>query len=586
MTSPGGLYAIILALRILSVLANGSLVMQMESEYNAIRVEDNILYFTHPKGKASVFLGLTSPGNTYPIQWKEGMNCTDSKGACLRIDQDEHCYRITWTTQFLSELKDCLTLDGHWYGGGEQISQPWPIEKVPRTETAYVTADMLQNRELWYGGVSEAYWISSQGIALKVAEETPLFLSLPDKDGDGKADLLCLRAARELPYQPSPHLPLTLSYSLCSGDNVKEIEIDDNWETCYGDLTFNPGKFQDPKRLIEELRDKGFRVTLWIHPFVNEECQSFAEGDKQGYFIKDEMGITQITSWWQGSRAGLIDFSNPEAVSWWTQKLLDLQESTGVDSFKFDAGETSWMPKSYVLRNTDQCFWPNVYSKKFVGGLTKFGRMIETRVGRGTQEYPVFVRMLDKDSVWSEENGLRTLVPSLLHFGVMGYPFVLPDMIGGNSYDQQPSEELFLRWAQANALMPAMQFSILPWRYGVEMTERCKTVTSLHKQFSPLIISLAEEAVLKGTPIARPTWWLCPEEDICLTADQQFLLGNEILVTPIVHEGSNILRVVIPPGNWKRVDTGYYYQGPQVYSLENITQDSIIYFTKEIEKEL
>ncbi|XP_068216744.1 myogenesis-regulating glycosidase-like isoform X3 [Palaemon carinicauda] len=526
MTSPGGLYAIILALRILSVLANGSLVMQMESEYNAIRVEDNILYFTHPKGKASVFLGLTSPGNTYPIQWKEGMNCTDSKGACLRIDQDEHCYRITWTTQFLSELKDCLTLDGHWYGGGEQISQPWPIEKVPRTETAYVTADMLQNRELWYGGVSEAYWISSQGIALKVAEETPLFLSLPDKDGDGKADLLCLRAARELPYQPSPHLPLTLSYSLCSGDNVKEvhertypkffrfpkgipdlrmfsdpiwstwaeykenvdeqrvrdlasgilrsgfnnsqIEIDDNWETCYGDLTFNPGKFQDPKRLIEELRDKGFRVTLWIHPFVNEECQSFAEGDKQGYFIKDEMGITQITSWWQGSRAGLIDFSNPEAVSWWTQKLLDLQESTGVDSFKFDAGETSWMPKSYVLRNTDQCFWPNVYSKKFVGGLTKFGRMIETRVGRGTQEYPVFVRMLDKDSVWSEENGLRTLVPSLLHFGVMGYPFVLPDMIGGNSYDQQPSEELFLRWAQANALMPAMQFSILPWRYGVE----------------------------------------------------------------------------------------------------------------------
>ena len=54
------------------------------------------------------------------------------------------------------------------YGGGQQVKQPWPVEKQPRQETPFVTADMLARRNLWYGGVSEAYWVSSQGVAVRV----------------------------------------------------------------------------------------------------------------------------------------------------------------------------------------------------------------------------------------------------------------------------------------------------------------------------------------------------------------------------------------------------------------------------------
>ncbi|XP_064111989.1 myogenesis-regulating glycosidase-like isoform X2 [Macrobrachium nipponense] len=587
MMPPGLLIAGILMLEIQRFAASGEPLIHVESPYNSVTVEeDRILHFDHPKGKARVFLGLTLPDSSSPVQCTDDMKCLDFGGTYLEAHDEAHCQMITWVTDTLSQLKDCVVLDGHWYGGGQQISQPWPIEKVPRNETPYVTADMLQRRDLWYGGVSEPYWISSRGIAVRVTDDTPLFLSLPDEDEDGKADLLCLRAAREPPYPPLPDFPLTLTYYLCSGANVKEVEIDDSWETCYGDLSFNPDKFPDPKKLIDELHAEGFRVTLWVHPFVNSECQSFVEGDQKGHFIQDETGVTQLTSWWQGSSAGLVDFSSPEAVRWWTHRLKVLQKSTGIDSFKFDAGETSWMPKSYVLKNTDRRAWPNVFSKQFVEAVVKFGGMIETRVGGSTQRHLAFVRMLDKDSTWGEDNGLRTLVPSLLHFGILGYPYVLPDMVGGNSYDQEPSEELFLRWAQANTFMPAIQFSILPWRYGDKMTERCQRVTALHKQFSSVLMQLAEEGIRKGIPMARPTWWLCPEEEICLTADQQFLLGDKILVTPIVHEGAKTLTVVIPPGNWKRADTGYYYHGPQIHSLDDITLDSIIYFTKDTEKEL
>ena len=80
-----------------------------------------------------------------------------------------------------------------------------------------------------------------------------------------------------------------------------------------------------------------------------------------------------------------------------------------------------------------------------------------------TQDLPIFVRMLDKNSKWTVDNGLQSLVTTALTMSLGGYAFILPDIIAGNAYEAKPSEELFIRWVQANALMPAMQFSIPPW---------------------------------------------------------------------------------------------------------------------------
>lgn len=160
--------------------------------------------------------------------------------------------------------------------------------------------------------------------------------------------------------------------------------------------------------------------------------------------------------------------------------------------------------------------------------------------------------------------------------GILGYPFVLPDMVGGNAYGISPSKELFVRWAQANAFMPAIQFSILPWNYDDEVRtgatkgerqpgvlwmtmvisthfpyntyelcplksptmtspllpsihvplcpqtiELCREVTRLHAEYTPLMLSLADEATTSVAPMMRPTWWLCPTLEECLTVDQR-----------------------------------------------------------------
>ncbi|KAK7063208.1 hypothetical protein SK128_012465 [Halocaridina rubra] len=609
-----------------------------ETCHNTLDIDDDILRVQHAKGQVNIDFGLTIPNGTEGVTCTEGDQCLDYGVAKVIVTQDEHCQKISWTATSLTELKDCIRLEGHWYGGGEQIRQPWPIEKEPRPETPFVTADMLQKRGEWYGGVSEAYWISSQGAAVRVEEGTPLFMSLPDNDGDSIADQLCFSAKQELPFAAPEAAPLTMNYYVCTGNDVKEahmasypkffanptgmpdlqmltdpvwstwaeyhtavndtrvwdfamgiksrgfnfsqVEIDDNWEACYGDAIFNPERFPDPKQLVDALHGEGFRVTLWTHPFINDDCPSYAYADQNGYFIKDENGTTQQTRWWQGLHAGMIDFTNEDAVIWWTQRLVDLQINTGIDSFKFDAGESSWIPDIFTL-NVNELLWPNAFTTKYVDSVSSFGGMIETRVGMGTQRHPIFVRMLDKDSIWGEFNGLRTLVPSALHFGLLGYPYVLPDMIGGNAYVIKPNAELFIRWAQANTFMPALQFSILPWGFDENVTERCKEVTSLHTEIVPLMVQLGQEAMVSGAPIIRPTWWLCPDLEACLTADQQFLVGDNFLAAPVVYEGATTLDVVLPPGQWRLAATGEVYSGPITITLQDITIESIIYFTRE-----
>jgi hypothetical protein len=108
------------------------------------------------------------------------------------------------------------------------------------------------------------------------------------------------------------------------------------------------------------------------------------------------------------------------------------------------------------------------------------------RTGHKTQGVSLFTRMGDRFSTWDVSNGLQSIIPTLLTSGLLGYPFCLPDMIGGNAYfGQRPSHELMVRWTQVNALMPAMQFSIAPWDLSPETACLCAAALQLRKKVGP-----------------------------------------------------------------------------------------------------
>lgn len=158
---------------------------------------------------------------------------------------------------------------------------------------------------------------------------------------------------------------------------------------------------------------------------------------------------------------------------------------------------------------------PLAITTDYINTVAQFGPLVEVRSGQGNQKLPIFMRMVDKDSLWSFSNGLPTLVTTTLTLNMVGYPLVLPDMIGGNGYEDaggRPDKELFIRWLQANVFMPSLQYSYVPWDYDAETIAISHTFTDLHAKYSDEIMKRFKLAVETGEPVNPPLWWIAPDD--------------------------------------------------------------------------
>ncbi len=216
-----------------------------------------------------------------------------------------------------------------------------------------------------------------------------------------------------------------------------QIEIDDRYMNVYGKYDFDTNKFPDPAMMISTIHSMGFGVTAWVVAFANVETEAFLYGRKKGHWLQVDDHEPGLVKWWRGD-GGVLDFTNEEAVQWFfngtDQRLIYLKQQ-GIDSFKFDAGETNYLPQN--IKPAKPFLYGNAsyYSKHYAEAAVKYANnMLEVRVGYKTQHLPVFVRMYDKWSNWGYDNGLKTVIPTALVFSILGYPFILPDMIGGNAY--------------------------------------------------------------------------------------------------------------------------------------------------------
>lgn len=205
------------------------------------------------------------------------------------------------------------------------------------------------------------------------------------------------------------------------------------------------------------------------------------------------------TKWWDSGESLILDSTNINSTRWFIENLNKIKSGTNIDSFKFDAGEINWLPEKFFLKDAKKS--PNDYSEAYARMASAMGDMIEVRVGSQTQDLANYVRMLDKDSNWGLENGLKSVLTTALTFSIIGYPFILPDMIGGNAYsDGFPDPQLFIRWTQLNTFLPTMQFSIPPWHYeDAELTKICKELVDLHETLVfPHLLEYSQQAVRTG----------------------------------------------------------------------------------------
>jgi len=300
-------------------------------------------------------------------------------------------------------------------------------------------------------------------------------------------------------------------------------------------------------------------LSLWVHPFVNPESKNGQDTRLRAYFVKNSQGEVAIADWWHG-KAFVVDFTNPDATDWFVGQLERLK-TLGVFSFKFDAGELNYLPIDFRLHNAES---PNDFAKAYSEMANRLGTAIEVRVFSQTQRLPSLVRTLDRYSAWIE-TGLITLLPVALNFGLLGYPFNLPDMIGGNDYGEFPDKELFIRWMQFNTFLITQQYSIAPWQFDQETEDIFKELQSLREEWINYLIEKCEQCSDSGEPVIRPMWWTSEAED-ALTSSNQFLVGDRLLVAPILEKGAIQRSVFLPSGKWRSGIDGRILNGPMLFN--------------------
>jgi len=360
------------------------------------------------------------------------------------------------------------------------------------------------------------------------------------------------------------------------------LMIDDNWAPYYGQWTFRKDRFPDAKKMIAELHAAGFKVMVWVCPFISPDTEEFRYLLQKKALLLENHGDTTLTwqdakdpaliQWWNGYSAEL-DFTNPESVKWFSAQLQELQTEFGVDGFKLDAGDPEYYPANAVSYKK---VTPNEQSELW----GQFGLQFPLNEYRAMWKRggePLVERLRDKMHTWED---LQKLIPNLTAAGLLGYPFACPDMIGGGEFQSfqghdQLDEDLVVRSAQVHALMPMMQFSAAPWRVlDSNHFVAVKKAIALRMQFTPYIMQLAHEAAQTGIPVARTMEYVFPHQGFARTKDQ-FMLGDKILVAPMIKKGEQ-RTIKFPKGRWRGED-GVIVKGPSTKSM-TVPIDRLLWF--------
>ena len=353
------------------------------------------------------------------------------------------------------------------------------------------------------------------------------------------------------------------------------LMIDDTWQYGYGVWGFDPRRFSDPKAMTDELHALGYRVMLWVCPFVSMDSPGYREmafgllgagrRTEKGGLICETPDDPKAFKWWNGKSAH-VDFTHPRGAAWFARQLKRLQSDFGVDGFKFDAGDVSVYAAPYVTQSTAS---PSELCEAYAKIGLEFP-LNEYRACFRMAGQPLVQRLCDKDHSW---DAVDRLVPEMIQCGLLGHPFVCPDMIGSGSWlafaPDAPTPfdpELFVRSAQIHALSPMMQFSAAPWRVlkGGHL-EAVRAAAWLRMKFTPYILKVARASAASGEPMLRSMEYAFPGNGWERVTDQ-FMLGDDLLVAPQTVKGVPSRKVRVPTGTWT-ADDGAEVVGPKVVDI-------------------
>ncbi|MFF4533534.1 glycoside hydrolase family 31 protein [Streptomyces sp. NPDC001407] len=348
-------------------------------------------------------------------------------------------------------------------------------------------------------------------------------------------------------------------------------------------FTVDRRRFPDLPGLAADLREQGVRLVSIVDPAVKARpgVAVYDSGTAAGAFVRDARGREVRGEVWPGESV-FPDFTDPEVRKWWGGLYAErlAQGFSGVwhdmnEPVSFAAFGDPTLPRSarHSLegRGGDHRAAHNVY------GLTMARAGYEGLRELRPEERPfLFSRsgwagMQRYGGTWSGDvatgwPGLRASLALALGLGLCGVPYSGPD-VGG--FTGRPSPELFLRWFQLGAYLPLFRTHAAhdagrrePWEFGTEVLEHAGAAMRERMRLLPYFVTLAHLAQRTGAPYVRPVWWRSPEDRALRDCEDAFLLGDSLLVAPVLEQGTDRRAVRLPRGRWYDTATGQAHEGP------------------------
>ncbi|MGE5224334.1 MAG: TIM-barrel domain-containing protein [Omnitrophica WOR_2 bacterium] len=384
------------------------------------------------------------------------------------------------------------------------------------------------------------------------------------------------------------------------------IVIDGLHWTYMGDWMFNPAEWPDPAGMVREIEEMGIKVMVSIWPTVNTYSRNFDEMERNGWLVQNERGAAVHLPFMDTYPRGRVylhyyDAMHPEARRFVWEQISQNYYRNGIKLFWLDSCE----PELYTVDHDNLRFYlgngmevgnlyPLLHAQGFYDGLRSEGESEILTLARsawaGSQRYGAAVWSGDIPSTF---DALQLQVRAGLNMALSGIPWWTTDIGGFHSGDIRTAyfQELIVRWFQFGVFCPLFRLHGVRnppmeavggpnevWSFGDRAYAIIKELLFLRESMRPYIMEHMRLASEKGTPLMRPLFFDFSQDETAYRVDDQFMFGPDVLVAPVLFQGSTSRRVYLPEGTgWMDPRTDVSYPGGQWLEVD-APLDAIPYY--------
>lgn len=366
-------------------------------------------------------------------------------------------------------------------------------------------------------------------------------------------------------------------------------------------MTFKTPHFDNAKGLIKDLKDKGIRTITILDPGVkvDENYGVYKRGKEGNHFTKKLDGETFIGAVWPGDSA-FPDFSNKDCREWWKSELKKF-----IGEYKMD-GIWNDMNEPCVFNNDhktllDSCIHNSDYGvithkefhNRYGFEMSRCSNEAQKELNNNKREFSMtratYAGGQRYSSVWTGDNmslwsQMRMSISMNANLGISGFSYVGNDVSG---FGLDSTEELFIRWMQIGTFLPIFRnHSNMytrrqePWAFGSRAESIAKKAIKLRYELLPYIYDLFYISYKEGLPIFRPMIMEYPKDKNLLNNKSQFMLGENLLIAPVLYKDERSKIVYLPEGNWYNYFSNEKLEGKKTYKIQ-CELDEILIFVKE-----